>query len=94
MLTNLLQQVRLVRVSYLSKLFSVSEASRLNRKLMYTNEHQKCLLESHKRELESKKFELVALKATVAQKNYSSLRSTEEERSRADALERELQMVC
>ncbi|XP_078383066.1 uncharacterized protein LOC144665664 isoform X1 [Oculina patagonica] len=70
----------------------ISEASRLHRKLMYTNEHRKCLLESYKKELESKKFELVALKAAVAQKNDSSMHSTEEERSRADALERELQM--
>lgn len=61
---------------------------------MYTNEHQKCLLESHKRELESKKFELVTLKAIVAQKKDSSVRYVEEERSRADALQRELQMVC
>ena len=61
---------------------------------MYTNDHQKCLLESHKRELESKKFELVTLKAIVAQKKDSSVRNVEEERSRADALQRELQMVC
>lgn len=74
--------------------FSVSAASRLHRKLMYTNEHQKCLLESYKRDLESKKFELVTLKATVAQKKDSSMRNADEERSRADALERELQMVC
>ena len=51
-------------------------------------------MESYKSELESKKFELVGLKATVAQKKDSSMRNTEEERSRADALERELQMVC
>ena len=74
-------------------LFSVSAASQLHRKLMYTNEHQKCLLETHKRELESKKFELVTLKALVAQKKESSMCSAEEEGSRADALERELQMV-
>ena len=61
---------------------------------MYTNEHQKCLLESYKRDLESKKFELVTLKATVAQKKDTSIRNADEERSRADALERELQMVC
>ena len=61
---------------------------------MYTNEHQKCLLESYKRELESKKFQLVALKATVAQKKDSSMCNAEDERSRADALERELKMVC
>ena len=61
---------------------------------MYTNEHQKCLLQSCKRDLECKKFELVALKATVAQKKDSSSNNAEKERSRADALERELQMVC
>jgi len=61
---------------------------------MYTNEHQKCLLESYKRELEAKKFELVTLKAIVTQKKDSSMRNADEERSRADALERELQMVC
>ena len=60
---------------------------------MYTNEHQKCQLESYKRELESKKFELVTLKAMVAQEKDSSLRNAHEECNRADALERELQMV-
>ena len=60
---------------------------------MYTNEHQKCRLESYKRELESKKFELVTLKAIAAQKKDYSVRNADEERSRADALERELQMV-
>jgi len=74
--------------------FSVSVASQLHRKLIYTNEHQKCLLESYKRELEAKKFELVTLKAIVTQKKDSSMRNADEERSRADALERELQMVC
>lgn len=34
------------------------------------------------------------MKAAVAQKNDASVRSTEEERSRADALYRELQLVC
>ena len=60
---------------------------------MYTNEHQKCILESYKKELESKKFELVTLKAIVAQRKDSSMRNADEERNRADALERELQMV-
>lgn len=61
---------------------------------MYTNEHQKCQLESYKRELEAKKFELVTLKAMVAQKKDSSMRNADVERNRADALERDLQMVC
>ena len=60
---------------------------------MYTNEHQKCLLESYKRELDSKKFELVALKATLAQKKDSLMCDAETEVNRADALERELRMV-
>ena len=60
---------------------------------MYTNEHQKCILESYKKELKSKKFELVTLKAIVAQRKDSSMRNADEERNRADALERELQMV-
>ena len=61
---------------------------------MYTNEHQKCQLESYKRELEAKTFELVTLKAMVAQKKDSSMRNADVERNRADALERDLQMVC
>ena len=61
---------------------------------MYTNEHQKCLLESSRRELESKKFELVALKATVAQERDSLTSNSAEEGNRANALERELRMVC
>ena len=60
---------------------------------MYTNEHQKCILESYKKELESKKFELITLKAIVAQRKDSSMRNADEERNRADALEMELQMV-
>lgn len=87
-------RIRLEGYDVFPNLFSVSAASQLHRKLMYTNEHQKCLLESHKRELESKKFELVTLKAIVAQKKDSAVRYVEEERSRADALQRELQMVC
>lgn len=87
-------RIRLEGFDVLPNLFSVAAASQLHRKLMYTNEHQKCLLESQKRELESKKFELVTLKAIVAQKKDSSVRNVEEERSRSDALQRELQMVC
>ena len=73
--------------------FSVTVASRLHRKLMYTNEHQKCLLQSCKKELECKKFELVALKAALSQKKDSLSSDSDKERSRLDALERELHMV-
>ena len=61
---------------------------------MYTNAHQKCLLESYKKELESKKFELVALKATIPQNKDSLRSSTEEAVNRENTLERELRMVC
>ncbi|XP_022777745.1 uncharacterized protein LOC111319189 [Stylophora pistillata] len=59
---------------------------------MYTNEHQKCVIQSCRRELECKKFELVALKAAVSQKKDSLSSDIDKERSRPDALERELQM--
>ena len=74
--------------------FAVSAASSLHRKLIYTNKHQKCLLESYKREMESKKFELVALKATVAQKKDYLMTNSAEEVNRINFLERELRMVC
>lgn len=60
---------------------------------MYTNEHQKCLLESHEKELESKKLEHVALKATLSQNKNSSMSDTEEAVNRQSALGRELRMV-
>ena len=61
---------------------------------MYTNEHQKCLLESYRREMESKKFELVALKAIIAQTKDSFMCNSAEESNRLNTLEREMRMVC
>ena len=71
----------------------VSAASRLHKKLMYTNEHQKCSLESCKRELQAQKFELVSLKAAAAQDKGCTMSKKDEKHNRVDSLEQELRMV-
>ena len=73
--------------------FIVSAVSRLHRKLIYTNEHQKCLLESHEKHVESKTLELVALKAAISQRRDSLASKSHETVNRESALERELRMV-
>ena len=73
--------------------FTVSVVSRLHRKLIYTNEHQKCLLESHEKDVESKTLELVALKAAISQRRDSLASKSHETVNRESALERELRMV-
>ncbi|XP_015772463.1 PREDICTED: Golgi integral membrane protein 4-like [Acropora digitifera] len=72
--------------------FIVSAVSRLHRKLIYTNEHQKCLLESHEKDVESKTLELVALKAANSQRRDSLASKSHETVNRESALERELRM--
>ncbi|XP_067045807.1 coiled-coil domain-containing protein 73-like [Acropora muricata] len=69
-----------------------SVVSRLHRKLIYTNEHQKCLLESHEKDVESKTLELVALKAAISQRRDSLASKSHETVNRESALERELRM--
>ena len=44
--------------------------------------------------MESKKFELVALKANIAQTKDSFMCNSAEESNRLNTLEREIQMVC
>lgn len=44
--------------------------------------------------MESKKFELVALKANIAQTKDSFMCKSVEESNRLNTLEREIQMVC
>ncbi|XP_068704441.1 rho-associated protein kinase 1-like [Montipora foliosa] len=64
----------------------------LHKKLTYTNEHQKCLLELYKKDVQSKTMELVALKATISQKRDSLASKTQDTVNRESASERELEM--
>ena len=72
---------------------TVSAASRLHKKLIYTNEHQKCLLKSYEKDIESKTLELVALRAAISQRRDSLASKSHETVNRESALERELRMV-
>lgn len=65
---------------FLLNLFPVKEAVKLNRDLMYTNEHQKCIIEQHKREITLLNSQILDTKVKVESKplDYSRIEQEQE----------------
>ncbi|XP_032233306.2 coiled-coil domain-containing protein 73 isoform X2 [Nematostella vectensis] len=72
---------------------SVLSASRLHKKLMYTNEHHKCLLKACKEEMEARTQEVISLKTAAAKRAAKDSAVNQGETGNAvEALDKELRM--
>lgn len=80
-------------ITHMIVIHAVKQAVELNRKLQYVSEHQKCILEGYRRELESCRQQLVDTRVSLADRQAEMVEGGEQAGRRTRATEQDLKMV-